>query len=148
MSGKKQTGATLIELLLSMGLISIVLLLAVSIQLASQKQWTNQTISVENQANVRLVMNMITKEIRSASHVSVSANVLTLMDENKNITGEYRLSGNTMMNGSAEIAENIGEFLIRMEGSKLEISVASLPGKEGHSAALSTVLYLRGGDGG
>lgn len=88
---KNEKGITLIELLAALALVSMVILLASSVQLFGQKQVNNQTNEIQNQSNVRLALNIVTKEIRKASNVSVTNNVLTI-----NNTDIYKLENNIL----------------------------------------------------
>src|SRR4051812_5006625 len=73
---KNEEGLTLIELLAALSIVSIVLLLASSVQIFGQKQVNTQTSDFQKQTDVRLAINILTKEIRKASDVSIKGPVM------------------------------------------------------------------------
>ncbi|WP_453994653.1 prepilin-type N-terminal cleavage/methylation domain-containing protein [Bacillus nitroreducens] len=135
---RNNKGITLIELLAVLALLSMVLLLATSVHLFGQKQMSNQTSQIENQANVRLAINILTKEIRKANRTEVSNNVLTI-----NNTDTYTLEKNEITKNGVAIISSIKDLKISKDGNKIKIDVTSIPDKNNQEVGLSTEIFIR-----
>lgn len=135
---KNEKGITLIELLVALSLVSMVILLASSVQLFGQKQVNNQTNEIQNQSNVRLALNIITKEIRKASNVSVTNNVLTI-----NNSDIYKLENNILKKNSQPLITNIQSFTITKTDDKVTIIITNTPSNNHPQTTLSATIYLR-----
>ncbi|AGK55095.1 PilW family protein [Bacillus sp. 1NLA3E] len=135
---KNEKGITLIELLAALALVSMVILLASSVQLFGQKQVNNQTNEIQNQSNVRLALNIVTKEIRKASNVSVTNNVLTI-----NNTDIYKLENNILKKNNEPLISNIQSFTITKTEDKVTITITNTPSNNQPKTTLSATIYLR-----
>lgn len=142
---KNEKGVTLIELLAALSILSIILLLAGSIHLFGQKQSLNQTKDIQSQSNVRLALNVITKEIRKATSVTVTVdpitklNVLNLNDNND----VYKFENYTIKKNGQILFENIQTFTPTMSGDKIMITIANQPTNNIPQTSLSATIYLR-----
>lgn len=137
---KNEKGMTLIELLAALALMSIIIALIGSAHIFGQKQYRNQTEEINYQEQVRYVMATITKEIRSteADQVSViSDNEITIGANN------YELVQPNFYENSTVLSDHISNFILDEEDGKIEISISSLPNRNGKIETLSTVIYLR-----
>ncbi|WP_026558588.1 prepilin-type N-terminal cleavage/methylation domain-containing protein [Bacillus sp. J37] len=138
---KNQRGVSLIEVIASISLISIILLLVNSFHLFGQKQMTSQTDEIQNQANIRTALNMITKEIRTAESVTIQDDVLII-----NLKDKYTLDSNTIMKNNTVFIKNINRFIFAFdneEKKKMDLFIESLPLKEEQPIKVSTSIYLR-----
>lgn len=135
---KNQKGVTLIELLAAITLLSIVLLLANSIHLFGQKEMTDQTAEIQNQSNVRLAMNLITKQIRKASSINVDSNNVLTLDSDI-----YKLDNNSLTKNGQPFITNLQKFDIQYDGSKITVTIADLPSTNNPQTTLSTTIYIR-----
>jgi prepilin-type N-terminal cleavage/methylation domain-containing protein len=135
---KNSRGVTLIEILCAIALISMVLLLANSLNIFGLKQVNEQTNDINNQSNVRLAINIITKEIRSAQNVKVSNNILTI-----NNLDIYKLDNHSLTKNGQAIIPDIQKFNIVMNGNQILISIANIPSKNGKQIDLSDTIYIR-----
>lgn len=135
---KNQQGVTLVELLAAISLLSIFLLLASSIHLFGQNEMTYQTTEIQNQSNVRLAMNLITKQIRKASTISVNNNVITIDN-----TDVYKLDNNSLTKNSQPLITNLQKFDIQFTGDQITVSIADLPSNNIPQTTLSTTIYIR-----
>src|SRR5690606_4741485 len=106
--------------------------------LFGQKQMSNQTSQTENQTNVRLAINLLTKEIRKAHRPEVSNNVLT-----NNNTDTYTLEQNEITKNEDAIISAIKDLKISKEGNKIKIDVTSIPVKNNQEVGLSTEIFIR-----
>jgi prepilin-type N-terminal cleavage/methylation domain-containing protein len=136
---KNQKGVTLIELLAAIALLSVVLLLANSIHLFGQKQMTDQTTEIQNQSNVRLAMDIITKQIRKASAINVDNNGVLTLDN----TDIYKLDNNSLTKNNQPFITNLQKFDIQYDGSKINVTIADLPNSNTPQTTLSTTIYIR-----
>lgn len=138
---KNNQGFTLVELLAVLGLMSIVIVLMSSAHIFGQKQFVNQTEEVNQQSDARYIANLVAKDIRKASSLSVSGNELVL--------GEiiYQHSGSTLKKNGSIIAESISEFKPEMlpadKGKGIKISISMLDSKQNKSIELKTIIYAR-----
>lgn len=132
-----ERGVTLIEVLGAMVVLSIVMVLIANIQIFGQKQFVNQTEQVSHEADVRLAMNILTKEIRSASSISVTNNTI------QTDTGKIELKGSTMQKGSKIIGENIASFSAVQKDGNITLTIKSKANGNQKASSLSTTLYIR-----
>lgn len=135
---KNNRGLTLVELLISIALVSLVALLITSLQLFGQNQVKHQTEQADLQAEVRLALNVITKDIRGADYVNIVDNTLTInggtiiKQEGTNITRD----GNV-------IASKIQHFYIEESLGKVDIELISITPRQGKPIEQTTTIYLR-----
>ncbi|MBV6682738.1 PilW family protein [Rossellomorea marisflavi] len=132
-----ERGVTLIELLGAMVVLAIVMVLIANVQIFGQKQFVNQTEQVSHEADVRLAMNLLTKEIRSASSISVTNNTI------QTDTGKIELKGSTLQKGSKVIGENIASFSASQKDGKVTLTLKSKANENKKASSLSTTLYIR-----
>lgn len=135
---KTEKGVTLVEVLAAAALLSIILLLATSVYLFGQKQFTSQTTEIQNQENVSLALDIITKEIRKASTVSVSNNILTI-----NNTDVYQLVNNTINKNNQPLITNIQQFNIQMTNNQITLTIEGLSANNAPQTTLSTTIFIR-----
>ncbi|MFS8187339.1 PilW family protein [Rossellomorea marisflavi] len=132
-----ERGVTLIELLGAMVVLAIVMVLIANVQIFGQKQFVNQTEQVSHEADVRLAMNLLTKEIRSASSISVTNNTI------QTDTGKIELKGSTLQKGSKVIGENIASFSASQRDGNVTLTLKSKTNENKKASSLSTTLYIR-----
>ena len=106
---KSEKGITLVELLAALALLSVILLLASTVHLFAQKQMNNQEAAFQSESNVSLAINIITKEIRSATSVTATNNVLTINTTN-NTTNVYQLNGSSLTKNNQPIITDLKQF--------------------------------------
>lgn len=136
-----QRGVSLIEVIVSISLISIIILLTNSFHLFSQKQMISQTDEIQNQANTRTGLNIMTKEIRTAENVTIQDEILVI-----NHTDKYKLDSNTIKKNNTTLIKNIKHFTFSFDEEdhkKINIVIESLPSNEEKAFKLSTSIYLR-----
>ncbi|MCC3356544.1 prepilin-type N-terminal cleavage/methylation domain-containing protein [Bacillus sp. REN16] len=134
---RNNKGVTLIELLAVLALLTLILTLATSVHLFGQRQTSNQTSQIENQANVRLAINILTREIRKANSVEVSNNVL-------NIDGTiYKLENNAITKKGSALVSSIKDLQVIKNKNKIQIDITSISDKNDQEVTLSTKIYIR-----
>lgn len=138
---KNNRGFTLVELLAVLALMSIIIILISSAHIFGQKQFINQAEEINHQSDARYIANLVAKDVRKASSLSVSGNELILGE----VT--YHLSGNTLKKNGSIIAESVSEFkpevLPAEKGKGIKLSISTLANKQSKSAALETIIYAR-----
>uniref|UniRef100_A0A942T2D4 Prepilin-type N-terminal cleavage/methylation domain-containing protein n=1 Tax=Neobacillus citreus TaxID=2833578 RepID=A0A942T2D4_9BACI len=128
--GNREQGYTLIEIMAGLTLLSMVLLLANSVDLFGQKQLNVQSTEIQSQSDDRLAMKLITKEIRKAQTVDVNnPNELTI-----DSVDVYKLSGTTLVKNNQVFISNISKFFVAKSGNKVTLTIGNLP---------ETNIYLR-----
>jgi type II secretory pathway pseudopilin PulG len=136
---KNQKGISLVELLAVLALLSMVIMLISSTHLFGQKQFSSQSDQIQHEANVRYVMNVITKEVRTAPTDKITITNNKIKTQN----GEFRLQGNRFYRDDIVIEEGIAEFTIKRTGNEITIKIKSEPNEFNKTASLSTNLYIR-----
>ena len=127
---KSEKGLTLVEVLATIVVLSMILLLSTSVQMFAHNQANSQKVKNQIQANERLALNRITREIRKAGTVEEkSSNVLVI-----NGTDEYKLVDTTLMMKDEEEITEISRFSVKVTGSKVDLTVGDIP---------KTTIYIR-----
>jgi competence protein ComGF len=136
---RNEKGISLIELLSALALLSMVIMLISSTYLFGQKQFSSQSEQIQHEANVRYVMNVLTKEIRTspAAAISVANNKITTPN------GEFRLQGNAIYRDNLLLEAGIADFTVKKTENKITIKIKSEPNEFNKTASLSTNLYIR-----
>ena len=137
---KSEEGVTLIELLAALTLLSIIILLASSVNIIGQKQATTQNTEIQGQTNVRLGLNIITKEIRSAESVSAINNILTIKKNNEEVKYFLDTDNHILKKNGEPLISNIKKFKIEQTTDNITISISS---NNTPSTTLETTLYFR-----
>ncbi|MCM3725302.1 prepilin-type N-terminal cleavage/methylation domain-containing protein [Neobacillus cucumis] len=142
-----EKGVTLIELLAALSLLSIILLLASSVHLLGLKQSSSQTSEIQNQSNVRLAMNSITREIRKASTVSfINIDDTDSSNDQLKINGVdiYKLENKNITKNADPLIANIQTFTLKkVKDDMYSITIANIPSNNLPQITLSSTVYLR-----
>jgi len=142
-----EKGVTLIELLAALSLLSIILLLASSVHLLGIKQSSSQTAEINNQSNVRLAINIITREIRKASTVSfVNIDDSDITNDQLKINGVdvYKLGNKNITKNADPLINNIQTFTLKIvKDDMYTITIANIPSNNLPQTTLSSTIYIR-----
>jgi prepilin-type N-terminal cleavage/methylation domain-containing protein len=142
-----EKGVTLIELLAALSLLSIILLLASSVQLLGLKQSSSQTSEIQNQSNVRLAMNIITREIRKASTVTfINIDDTDSSNDQLKINGVdiYKLENKNITKNADPLITNIQTFTLKkIKDDMYTITIANTPSNSLPQTTLSSTIYIR-----
>jgi len=142
-----EKGVTLIELLAAVSLLSLILLLASSVHILGLKQSSSQTTEIQNQSNVRLAMNMITREIRKASTVSfLNIDDTDSSNDQLQINGVdvYKLNNKSIMKNTDPLIANIQTFTLKkVKDDMYTITIANVPANNLPQTTLSSTIYIR-----
>jgi prepilin-type N-terminal cleavage/methylation domain-containing protein len=119
-----EKGMTLIEVLCALAIVSMVILLASSINIFGHKQMNDQKVEIQNQSNDRLAMNIITKAIRQADPATVEV----INDQNVlKINGErIYLDGTSIKKETNILVSDIKQFTIKRNGDQILLKIGNL----------------------
>jgi prepilin-type N-terminal cleavage/methylation domain-containing protein len=119
-----EKGITLIEVLCALAIVSMVILLASSINIFGHKQMNDQKVEIQNQSNDRLAMNIITKAIRQADPATVEV----INDQNVlKINGErIYLDGTSLKKETNILVSDIKKFTIKRNGDQILLGIGNM----------------------
>lgn len=134
---KNDRGVTLLEVLLAVTIMSIILLLISNVQIFGQKEYVNQAKQINHQANIRLAVKAITKDIRKTNAASVENGALKI---GSNV---YELSGTTIKKNGNKLIDHIKVFNVTKSGNQINVKIISLEDQHGQSVSVTTDVFLR-----
>ena len=142
-----EKGVTLIELLAALSLLSVILLLATSIHMLGLKQSSSQITNIQNQSNIRLAMNIITREIRKASTVSF-VNIDDAVNTNDQLiingVDVYKLENKSITKNANTLISNIQTFTLKkVKDGMYTITIANIPSNNSPLTTISSTIYIR-----
>jgi prepilin-type N-terminal cleavage/methylation domain-containing protein len=130
---KGNKGLTLVEVLTTLALLSMVMILASSLHLFGQKQLNSQTADIEEQSDVRLVIKMITKDLRSANTEEI--NLISQHEiEINSVNYKFISDTGTLTKDGQLIAHNIQKFELGKTGNEVTVNIGDIP---------TTKIYIR-----
>ncbi len=130
---KNKKGITLLEVIITLGILSVIGLMAFTLFGQGLSLYQTETESADLQDEMRLVLSDITNKVRVAEEadISVATNQLTVNDYT------YSLDGNRIIRNSSELATNISFFDVSLADGLLEIRLQNTKGTQ-----ISTAIYL------
>ena len=130
---KNKKGITLLEVIITLGILSVIGLMAFTLFGQGLSLYQAETESADLQDEMRLVLSDITNKVRVAEEadISVATNQLTINDYT------YSLDGNRIIRNSSELATNISFFDVSLADGLLEIRLQNTKGTQ-----ISTAIYL------
>lgn len=140
----RNKGFTLVEVLAALTLLSMVLILAGSIHLFGEKQSKVQSTDIQNQADVRLAMTILTKAIRSADSVSVpSTNELTVTRATG--TDRYKFENNSLKKNDEPLVSGLQvcSFTPIPNAASIQSVSMTITSKDVPATTLTTTIYMR-----
>ncbi|MCM3478155.1 type II secretion system protein [Caldifermentibacillus hisashii] len=153
---KNSSGVTLFEILAGVVILGIVFTLVGHLLSTVQKQYTIQNEQIEQQRNLKLAIQNITKDIRKENLVSIpEKNVLVIGESSNGI--RYELKDAMLQRNGITVVSNISKLKIigltqddrelltgessEIIGIKLEITTTA--NQMGTTETLSSTVYLR-----
>lgn len=133
---KDNKGITLVELLLTLGLISVVLSLGITLFLFGNRNFSRQNQHSAITANARYSMDYLTRQLRKATEIEVNGNVLVVD------SSEIKLKDNTLYKDSDEIATGIENIIISKNGDEIQIEIVIMDSNS-EEYKLSSIVYMR-----
>lgn len=135
-------GITLIELVIVIGLISMVIAIGYSLYLTSVRGFLRESTSVDNQFKVRHASNMIGRQIRRADTVTINVGKLKLTYPDGSSL-EYLLQGDVIMEGSNKLVEGINSFTVSKTGDTIFLTIQSNENSDDEVYELSSQITIR-----
>lgn len=153
---KNSSGVTLFEILAGVVILGIVFTLVGHLLSTVQKQYTIQNEQIEQQSNLKLASQYISKDIRKENLVSIpEKNVLVIGESSNGI--RYELKDAMLQRNGITVVSNISKLKIigltqddrelltgessEIIGIKLEITTTA--NQMGTTETLSSTVYLR-----
>ncbi|GEM00601.1 hypothetical protein SAMN05421839_101146 [Halolactibacillus halophilus] len=141
---KDERGITLVELLAVLAILFIILLLVGSTHIFGQRQYFEQTETIDHQGDVRLIMSQLTTDVRKVTvnegaTTSDSGGVFTLTLG----ANTYTHQGTTIKRNGVILSEHISTFEWLTNEAANEIKIVSVPDDKGKQTSLQTMLYFR-----
>ncbi|WP_245208202.1 prepilin-type N-terminal cleavage/methylation domain-containing protein [Sediminibacillus dalangtanensis] len=131
-------GFTLVELLAVLALLGLIIILAGSVTWFGQNQYTSQLEETKQQAEVRLALKQITKDVRQADSLTVTNNQLKLDEV------VYRLNAGHLLRNGRMVAEGISDFQVEPTEQGAGVTLQIKGASDSHQLSeVSTVLYIR-----
>lgn len=125
---ESEKGVTLIEVLAALALLSIIMLLASSIHIFSQKQMGHQSKEIQVQSNVRLAAKVLTKDIRKSDSVTIISSSKFEVNKANLTVDRYEFKDNTLYKNDQPFISDIQSFTINKNpDDSISLSVANLP---------------------
>lgn len=135
---KSEQGFTLVELLATLAILSLVILLAGSVHIFGQKQFSEQTEQVSQVNDLRQIMASIERDVRQTPQADIRF-------EDELVIGDtiYSRNGNTLFRDSTVLSDQVSLFDVAIDEDKLEISLVSTTREDKRNGELSTIIYFR-----
>ncbi|MFC6465665.1 prepilin-type N-terminal cleavage/methylation domain-containing protein [Marinilactibacillus sp. GCM10026970] len=133
-----QDGFTLIELLATLALLSVVVVLAGSIHLFGQKQFSQQADQVSQISDIRFALSSIEKDVRQTVPSAISYDSQLRVGENV-----YSIEGNTLRKNGGIMSDQIASFDVSLTEESIELKIESLSEKNRPIEEISTIIYFR-----
>jgi prepilin-type N-terminal cleavage/methylation domain-containing protein len=130
---KRKKGFTLIEIILTLGILSVVGLMAFTLFGQGFNLYRAETESADLQDEMRLVLSDITNKVRLTDEEDISAATNQLTVD----TYVYSLDGNRLVRNTSELASNIAVFDVSLTDGLLEVRLRNIKGTQ-----ISTSIYL------
>jgi prepilin-type N-terminal cleavage/methylation domain-containing protein len=124
---RENRGITLIELLVALGLMSIVTMAIYTIMTTGIKSYNTSFKQAENQGVVRAAMLSLSTSMRSADTVQVSGSTLIIGDETVTLSGT-NLIASKATGTPRTIAKNITAFTVSSDGAMITITLQTTQG--------------------
>ena len=141
---KNNKGMTLIELIVALGMAGAVLLLAGTLLLFGNRNFSRQTDKIDIQSRARYSMDYLTREIRKASDVKVNEEGNIIIVDSSGIESEIKIEDNSLYKNSQKIATGIESLTISQDENEIKITI-DIKDKNGEEHKLSSVVYVRQG---
>lgn len=139
---KNEKGITLVELLAVLAIMSVVIALISSVHLFGQRQYRDQSETIEHQTEVRIVIAQLTRDIRNATIDTTTINENNLLFD----TNNYTFNAPNLYRNGVLLSSKLNEFIVEVdqsETSKLNIHVSSIPDRNNKTHTVTTTIYLR-----
>jgi|BioPla2DNA2_1021312.scaffolds.fasta_scaffold20553_4 prepilin-type N-terminal cleavage/methylation domain-containing protein len=136
---KNSKGVTLIELIVVLGLVSLVLLVGYNLLPLGLNTFGMQTENIDNQSRARQAIRQISGEIRKASSVDVIDEYSIDID---GVLYKFQEDENTLLRDGNDFMSGIKLFTTSRNGNEINLEITTLA-KDSHEVTLSTLINIR-----
>ena len=136
---KNSKGVTLIELIVVLGLVSLVLLVGYNLLPLGLNTFGMQTENIDNQSRARQAIRQISGEIRKASSVDVIDEYSIDID---GVLYKFQEDENTLLRDGNDFVSGIKLFKASRYGNEINLEITTLA-KDSHEVTLSTLINIR-----
>jgi prepilin-type N-terminal cleavage/methylation domain-containing protein len=139
----KKKGLTLVELLITLALMSIILASVYSAFFSSNKAFSNINQKIEVQDEGNLLLRKFEQDIAGAVNVATNPTGSELtVEKNNNVKNIYTLSGSALrVNNTAVISNNVKNISFKVEGKTVYINLTINNNKT--SKDFSSIISVR-----
>jgi prepilin-type N-terminal cleavage/methylation domain-containing protein len=135
-------GITLIELVIAVGLLSMVMAMGYSFYLMGVKGFLRESTSVDNQFQVRHASYTIGRQIRRADTVTIDIGKLKLTyPDGSSLV--YQLQGDAIMGGSYKLVEGINSFEVSKHGDTILLTIRSKDNSDDKAYEITSEITIR-----
>lgn len=132
-------GITLIELIVVLGLVSLVLLVAYNLFPLGLNTFGMQAENIDNQSRARQAIRQISGEIRKASSVDLIDEYSIDID---GVLYKFKEDKNILIRDGNDFVSGIKLFKTSRDGNEINLEITTLA-KDSHEVILSTVINIR-----
>ena len=136
---KNSKGVTLIELIVVLGLVSLVLLVGYNLLPLGLNTFGMQTENIDNQSRARQAIRQISGEIRKASSVDIIDEYSIDID---GVLYKFQEDENTLLRDGNDFMSGIKLFTTSRNGNEINLEITTLA-KDSHEVTLSTLINIR-----
>jgi prepilin-type N-terminal cleavage/methylation domain-containing protein len=136
---KNSKGVTLIELIVVLGLVSLVLLVGYNLLPLGLNTFGMQTENIDNQSRARQAIRQISGEIRKAGSVDVIDEYSIDID---GVLYKFQEDENTLLRDGNDFMSGIKLFTTSRNGNEINLEITTLA-KDSHEVTLSTLINIR-----
>lgn len=145
---EKQKGMTLVELIIGLGLMSMVLTVLYMIFFTGLRSFEHQMENANNQTTARQTLSYIGREIRRAEDVVINNNKsLTVTYGGNDITYEFKAFNETIFrvkNGvNNPMIEGVKDFNIEIEDDVYNMDITCVSERYDNPIEISTQIRIR-----
>lgn len=145
---EKQKGMTLVELIIGLGLMSMVLTVLYMIFFTGLRSFEHQMENANNQTTARQTLSYIGREIRRAEDVVINNNKsLTVTYGGSDITYEFKAFNETIFrvkNGvNNPMIEGVKDFNIEIEDDVYNMDITCVSERYDNPIEISTQIRIR-----
>lgn len=135
-------GFTLLELVIAIGILSMIIALCYSLYITGVKGFLRESTSVNNQFVVSHASNAIGRQIRRAATATVNAGKLNITYPNGSSL-VYKLQGDAIMEGSNKLVEGIDSFTVIKTGDTIFLTIRSEENSDDEAYEISSQITIR-----
>lgn len=139
---KSDHGITLVELLAALAILSVVILLAGSVNIFGQKQFINQTESASQSNDMSYALSVMSQELRK-----VEGKTISVTEDGRKISTEndltFELQGDQLLKNENVLIDGVSSMKAKLNGqASIEITLKT-KSKRSKEKVYQTAIYFR-----